>query len=80
MEKTTITRNFQITIPREIREKLHLKQGEHLRMQVQEDHIIVERMEENVWDTHDFLPANFPEILDKLRTDETEKYKRLGIL
>nr|MDO8119023.1 AbrB/MazE/SpoVT family DNA-binding domain-containing protein [Candidatus Sigynarchaeota archaeon] len=81
MAKTIITRNYQITIPKEIREKLNLKLGESLHMHMEDEKIIIERLNENVWDENaDFLPDNFVAIQEKLREDATERFRRLGIL
>lgn len=81
MSKTTITRNFQITIPKEIREILNLRLGEKVMIHLEGDRIIIQRISEDVWDQcTDFLPDNFEKILANNREDATERFKKLGII
>ena len=81
ISKTKITRNYQITIPKEIREKLKLKLGEEVMIHLEGERIIVQRLSEDVWDKcTDFLPENFEKILASLREDSTKRFKKLGII
>ena len=81
MSKTTITRNFQITIPKEIRESLNLKLGEKVIINLEGEKIIIQRISEDIWDKcSDFLPDNFEKILENTREDATKRFKRLGII
>lgn len=81
MSKTKITRNYQITIPKEIREKLNLKLGEKVTIHLEGERIIIQRVNEAIWDKcHDFLPDNFEKILASLREDSSERFKKLGII
>ncbi|HME55003.1 MAG TPA: AbrB/MazE/SpoVT family DNA-binding domain-containing protein [Candidatus Lokiarchaeia archaeon] len=76
-----ITRNYQITIPKDIREKLNLRLGESLQLHMQGEEIVIERMKANAWEEcSDFLPDNFDAIQERMREDATERFKRLGIL
>lgn len=80
LSKTKITRNYQITIPKEIREKLKLRLGEKVTIRLEGDKIIVQRISDDVWDDcTDFLPENFEKILESLREDSIKRFKRLGI-
>lgn len=81
MSKITITRNFQITIPKEIREKLNLSLGEKVSIHLEGNKIIIQKILDEIWeDCGDFLPDNFDKVLKKLRTDSTERFKKLGII
>ncbi len=81
MVKVTITRNFQITIPKEVREKLKLNLGDQVLIHAEGNKIIVEPTSEDVWETcTDFLPDNFEKIQEKLREDATVRFKKLGII
>jgi AbrB family looped-hinge helix DNA binding protein len=81
MANVIITRNFQVTIPKEIRQKLKLRMGDRVQMHVEGQRIIIEPTSDDVWETcTDFLPENFDEIQKKMREDATERFKRLGII
>lgn len=81
MTTTIITRNFQITIPKEIREKLNLKLGEKVTIHLEGERMIIQRVNEAIWDEcNDFLPENFEKILTLLRKNSTERFKKLGII
>jgi len=81
MSKVTITRNYQITIPKEVREKLKLKLGDQVFIRAEGNKIIVESALDDVWETCvDFLPDNFEKIQEKLREDATARFKKLGII
>lgn len=41
MVLTKVTRNYQITIPSEIRKRLNIKEGEYLRVEVEGDRIVL---------------------------------------
>ena len=81
MSKVKITRNYQITIPKEIREKLKLKLGEKVTIRLEGDKIIVQRISDKVWENcTDFLAENFTKTLESLRDDSKKRFKRLGII
>ncbi len=81
MSKVIITRNYQITIPKEVRERLKLKLGDELLIHAEGNKIIVEPTSDDVWETcSDFLPENFEKIQEKIRVDATERFKKLGII
>ncbi|MHA1363881.1 MAG: hypothetical protein ACTSP1_15285 [Candidatus Freyarchaeota archaeon] len=43
--------------------------------------MIVEKLSEDVWeDCTDFLPENFEKVMEKLRKNSTERFRRLGII
>ena len=81
MAKTKITRNYQITIPKDIRDKLKLKLGEKITIHLEGEKIIIQRFSEDIWnECTDFLPENFDKIVANLREDATKRFKKLGII
>ena len=81
MSKTKITRNYQITIPRDIRKKLKLKLGEQVTIHLEGEKIIIQRFSDDIWnECTDFLPVNFDKILANLGEDSTKRFKKLGII
>lgn len=81
MSKIKITRNYQITIPKDIRENLKLKIGDNMQIHLIDDKIVVEPMDDQVWENcSDFLPENFDKIQRHIRQDMTDRFKKLGII
>jgi AbrB family looped-hinge helix DNA binding protein len=75
-----VTRNAQITIPRDVREALDIHEGDRVTMRVEGGRIVIEKVTEDVWsDCTDFLPDDFDDVLAKLRSDSRERLKRLGL-
>lgn len=75
-----VTRNAQITIPKKIREALGIVEGDRVTLRVEGNRVVVEKVAEDVWsDCTDFLPENFEKVLEKLRKDSRERFKRLGL-
>ncbi|AHL23161.1 AbrB/MazE/SpoVT family DNA-binding domain-containing protein [Thermococcus nautili] len=51
MPVTKVTRNYQITIPAEIRKALGIKQGEYLTVELRGDEIVIKRAK-RTWKTY----------------------------
>jgi AbrB family looped-hinge helix DNA binding protein len=80
MEKTMLTRNYQVTIPKKIRNQLGLKLGDELRIRAEDGKIVMEPLDEIAWDeSPSFLPDNFEKVQANLRHDSSERFRRLGI-
>lgn len=76
-----MTRNAQITIPKQIRDALAIAEGDRVTMRVEADRIVVQKVEEDVWsDCTDFLPEDFAKVLTKIRADSRSRFKRLGLI
>jgi len=45
---TRVTRNFRITIPKEVREKMNIKKGDSVRISVEGGKMIIEKLFEDV--------------------------------
>lgn len=76
----TVTRNAQITIPKKVREALGIARGDRVTVRVEGNKAVVEKVSEDIWsDCTDFLPEDFEKVLEKLRGDSRERFKRLGL-
>ncbi len=82
MASVIVTRHAQVTIPKEIREKVGIAEGDRVRMKVVEGNkIVIEKANEEAWkDCADFLPEDFEKILESLHVDSTSRFKRLGLV
>jgi len=80
--KTIVTRNGQVTISKEYREKLEIHEGTPLQMHLMGNMIILKKTTPEYWKNFKggFLPANFEEIRETWRGDELKRLKKLGIL
>ena len=80
-EETTVTRGNQITLTKEAREKLGIREGDRVVVNVTGDIIMISKKNSSVFDNFDdFLPAGFEKTLKKMRSDEKERLKRLGVI
>lgn len=80
MPEVVVTRGSQITLTKEIREKLDIKEGDVMILNVVGDMIIAGKRDPKIWDRiGDFLPENFEKILKMIRKKPEERLKRLGI-
>jgi AbrB family looped-hinge helix DNA binding protein len=82
MASTTVTRHSQVTIPKKIREAAGIVEGDRVKMKVVEgDKIIIEKADKEAWrDCTGFLPEDFERVLASLRSDSTNRFKRLGLV
>ncbi len=82
MASATVTRNSQVTIPKEIREAVGIAEGDKVKMKVVDgDKIMIEKADKEAWkDCTGFLPEDFERVLASLRSDSTGRFKRLGLI
>jgi AbrB family looped-hinge helix DNA binding protein len=82
MSSVTVTRHSQVTIPKEIREAVGITEGDKVQMKVVEGNkIMIEKATPDAWkECTDFLPVDFEKLLKSLRTDSTNRFKRLGLV
>ncbi|HLC62935.1 MAG TPA: AbrB/MazE/SpoVT family DNA-binding domain-containing protein [Candidatus Nanoarchaeia archaeon] len=79
--ETLVTRGGQITLTKEIRERTSIGEGDRVILNTMGEIIMISKKNPKVFDdVKSFLPENFEKILVKIRTDEKERMKRLGIL
>lgn len=62
-----VTRNSQITIPKDIRDKIGIKEGDKVEVSVEGDKVVIRKVE--LEDITDFLPKNFDEVVTKIKKD-----------
>lgn len=80
MSVVTVTRNAQVTIPKDVREALGISEGDRVTVRVEEGRAVIEKVSEDVWlDCTDFLPDDFEKVLSKLREDHRKRLRRLGL-
>ncbi len=82
MTSIIVTRHSQVTIPKKIREAVGISEGDKVQMKVVEGNkIMIEKANEETWkDCTNFLPEDFEKVLKYLRTDSTNRFKRLGLI
>lgn len=81
MDTVTVTRNAQITIPKQVRDALGITEGSKVAVRVEGDRIVIQKVEEDVWsDCTDFLPEDFEKIMSKVRADSRSRFRRLGLI
>ena len=77
----TVTRNAQVTIPKEVRRALGISEGDRVTVRVERNRAIIEKVAEDAWsDCTNFLVGNFEKVLPKLRRDSRKRFKRLGLI
>ena len=80
-EETVVTRGNQITLTKEIREKMNVAEGDRVILNLEGGILLVSKRDPKVFDDfEDFLPDNFDKIMKKMRADEKERLKRLGVI
>ena len=80
MAETIVTRGGQITLTKDVRSKLDVKEGDVVNINVLGDTVLVSKKDPSVFDKHDFLPSNFSKTLKQLRSFSIkDRFKRLNI-
>jgi AbrB family looped-hinge helix DNA binding protein len=80
MPTVVVTRRSQITLTKEVREKLHVKEGDRVTINTIGRVALIAKQDPTVWDrAGDFLPEDFEKTMTALRVDTTERLRRLGI-
>ena len=81
MTQTIVTRGGQITLNKEIRDKLKIKEGDTIQINTQGNIVLISKKNPKIFENHDFLPSNFNKILNQIRKFSYEdKLKKLGII
>jgi len=80
-EETRVTRGSQITLTKDVREKMHVKEGDRVILNLQGEILMVSKRDARVFDNFEsFLPKDFDKELRRLRSDGKERLKRLRII
>ena len=81
MTETMVTRGGQITLTKELRDELGISEGDKVVLNRLGSIILVSKKDPDIFDRFsDFLPERFDKTLAKIRSDERERLKRLGIV
>ncbi len=74
MATTTVTRNGQITLRKEIRDELGIREGTQLTINRKGDVIMIKKVDDNSWEElESFLPDNFDDELERDRELSAER-------
>lgn len=81
MSEVVVTRNNQITLTSDVREKLGIKEGDRVVINTEGSRAVIEKRSKEFWDkAGDFLPENFDKVIAAIRSDSLERFKKLGIV
>ncbi len=80
MGEVVVTRGGQITLTKDIRDKLHIEEGDTIIVNTIGDTIIAGKRDPRIFERGGFLPENFEEVLKKIRSSPEERLKRFGII
>ncbi|MFB6245180.1 MAG: AbrB/MazE/SpoVT family DNA-binding domain-containing protein [Candidatus Nanohaloarchaea archaeon] len=73
----SVTRGSQVTLKKEVMEKIGVKEGDIVTINVSGDQTIVTKKEPEAWDKDGFLPEDFDEIKEEVRSDSTDRLEDL---
>ena len=80
-EETIVTRGNQITLTKDAREKLNIREGDRVILNIVGGTIMLAKKDSGVFESiKGFLPERFDSILRKIRSDESERLKRFGMI
>lgn len=75
-----MTRGSQVTLTKEVREKLGIREGDGVTVNTLGDTAIITERDRAVWrKAHRFLPGDFEATLAKSRSGALDRLRRLGI-
>lgn len=81
MSEVVVTRNHQVTLTKDVREELGIREGDRVIINTVGDVAIVAKRDPSVWrETEPFLPDSFETLLERLRQDPQERLRRLGLI
>lgn len=79
MPQVVVTRGSQITLTRDIREKLGIREGDVVTVNTLGGMVLITKRDPGAWRrSGDFLPDNFEKTLKAMRGDARTRFKRLG--
>ncbi len=81
MAEVVVTRNHQVTLTKDVRERLGIREGDRVTINTLGDVAIVTKRDPGVWrDGERFLPDTFHAILERNRQDPRERLEDLGLV
>lgn len=80
MTTVTVTRGCQITLTKDIRDRLGIKEGDMITINTLGHTAIITKSDPAAWRrARDFLPPDFKRTLESIRSDTTARLRRLGL-
>ena len=81
MVETLVTRSGQITLTKDIRKKLNIKEGDSVNLNSIGELVIISKKNINAFEIGDFLPDNFSKTIENTRKlDISARLKKLRII
>lgn len=81
MPEVTVTRNHQVTLTKDVREKLDIREGDKVSVNVLGDVALVTKRDPQAFrDAPSFLPDDFESSLSEMRGDAEERLRDLGLV
>lgn len=81
MVEVLVTRSGQITLTKDVREKMHIDEGDVVIVNVLGNTAVVTKKNPQAFEKSNFLPENFSKTLREMRSFSWEgRLKRLGIV
>ena len=80
MGEVIVTRGGQITLTKDIREKIHVEEGDIIMVNTLGNLIVASKVDPSAFDKRDFLPENFEKVLKSIRSSPESRLKKLGII
>lgn len=81
MAETTVTRSGQITLTKDVREKLHINEGDTLLLNICGESVLISKKNPKAFETRAFLPSNFSKTLKEMRKlSYSKRLHKLGVL
>ena len=77
MSEVAVTRGSQITLTKEVREKIGIEEGDIVTVNVSGDQAIITKKDPEAFDKTGFLPEDFEEVVEETRKDSTERIEDL---
>lgn len=80
MPQTVVTRGCQITLTKDVRDKLGIREGDVVTVNTLGNMAIITKRDRSAWrKAKGFLPDDFSAIMAKTRQDARDRLRRLGI-
>lgn len=81
MPQVIVTRGAQITLAKEVRDKLGIREGDVVTVNTLGNMAIITKRDPDVWrKLGRFLPDDFEDVLRETREASRERFERLGLV
>lgn len=81
MVEVVVARHGQITLTKELREELGIREGDKVIVNRENGLAVIAKKDAEVWSKlGDFLPKNFEKILGEIRQDSAKRFKAVGLI